>query len=131
MGKINQIINQIAISCQEEKGQYEWLDDILDKIVENAKTILPLLPDEDIFEHSKVNFICEDHHDGFIHEVWITLEDNEEGLCIAIDDLGFSILNGSADVFGSWDFKEEKPYNQIAKEMYEFAKNNLNGETTI
>lgn len=131
MSKKYQILEQTETICLEKRGQYKWLDEVIDMIIENARNIFPLFPSDEIFEKSKVDFICEDHHDGFIHEVWITLEDDEEGLCFAMDDQGFSIIDGTSDVFHQWNINDDEQYSQKAKEMYEFIKNNLDGKTII
>ncbi|MDO4959103.1 MAG: hypothetical protein Q4E68_07625 [Prevotellaceae bacterium] len=116
--------------CNSEKGQYTWLDDTIDLLIDNSRELLYSLPSDDILNDLEVQLICDDHHDGFINEVYITYTNPEyKGLCIRISDMGYDIINEDGDVIDWWEATESK--SETAREIYEVLINELSKKKKI
>ena len=119
MTSVDELLEIIVSICGAHKGQFTWLDEELDDVIQNAKDLLMNFPSYDILDDIEVDFLCEDHHDGYIHELYISYKNPKyNGLCFRIDDRGFDITNNDADEFGIWELYSDKTIQVIASEIY-------------
>ena len=120
------LLTRIETECNKYKGLYTWLDEVIEDIIKNAENLLYHFPSDDILDKMEVFFECEDHHDGYIHEVFVSYIDPEKnGLCFRIGDGGYDITNNDGDEFGLWDIDSDKSIQVIASELYSELKKQL------
>lgn len=126
MTKAEDLLARIETECIKYKGLYTWLDEVIEDIIQNAKDLLNNFPSDDILDKMEVDFVCEDHHDGYIHEVFVSYVDPEKkGLSFRIGDRVFDIINNDGDVCELWDLDSDKSIKVIASELYSELKKQL------
>ena len=120
-----ELIAEIKSQCVAEKGKYDWLDEVIDEIIENAEELITNFPSDDILENVDVMFISDDHHDGYIHELYVTCKNPElNGLGFSLDDLGCGVGNDDGDSFFDAHFSS-RPMREIAFEVYSTIKQHM------
>ena len=119
MANVNELLEIIESMCSAHKGQFTWLDEELDDVIHNAQGLLMNFPSNDILDDVEVDFLCEDHHDGYIDELYVVYKDSKyNGLCFRIDPRVYDITNNDADEFGIWELNSDKTIQVIASEIY-------------
>ena len=120
-----ELIGKIKSQCVAEKGKYDWLDDEIDEIIENAEELITNFPSDDILDNVSVVFISDDHHDGYINELYVTCQNPElKGLGFSLDDMGCGVGNEDGDSFYNASFWS-RPMREIAFEVYSTIKQHM------
>ena len=119
MTNAGRVLSEIKIECSAKKGEYEWLDEVIDSIILIAHNLIMNLPSDDILDKVMVSFTCEDHHDGYIHELYLYYDNPRyNGLSLIISDGIIGITNDDAEVIGEWDVYSDKSIKAIAPLVY-------------
>ena len=120
-----ELIGEIKSQCVAEKGKYDWLDEEIDEIIEYAEELITNFPSDDILDNVIVTFISDDHHDGYINELYVTCQNPElNGLSFILDDLGCGVGNDDGDSFFHTYFSS-RPMREIAFEVYSMIKQHM------
>ena len=61
-----EIYSEFQKQFDEFRGQYGWLDDMIDNTLDTINCILKQAPNRDFFSKFSIFIVCEDHHDGYL-----------------------------------------------------------------